>query len=42
MIVQQICPILKTDTLHDLEERIHSIEHQLIVQGTDLALSLKK
>jgi phosphoribosylglycinamide formyltransferase len=41
VIVKEVCPILKTDTLESLEERIHSIEHKLIVQGTDLALMLQ-
>ncbi|KAJ3309693.1 hypothetical protein HDV04_005810 [Boothiomyces sp. JEL0838] len=40
VIVKQICPIEKTDTLNDLEERIHKIEHELIVQGTGLALMM--
>ena len=41
VIVQQICPIHATDKLEDLEDRIHAIEHRLIVQGTELALLLK-
>jgi phosphoribosylglycinamide formyltransferase len=42
VIVQENCPILKTDTLEDLEERIHKIEHKLIVQGTGLALMFQE
>lgn len=40
--MQQTCPIHPSDTLEDLEDRIHAIEHQLIVQGTELALLMKK
>lgn len=42
VIVQESCPIMETDSLADLENRIHSIEHKLIVQGTDLALMLSQ
>ena len=40
VIVKEVCPIKETDKLGDLEERIHEIEHRLIVQGVDLALML--
>jgi phosphoribosylglycinamide formyltransferase len=40
VIVMEKCPITKTDTLEDLEQRIHEIEHRLIVQGTGMALML--
>ncbi|KAI8896010.1 phosphoribosylglycinamide formyltransferase [Globomyces pollinis-pini] len=40
VILEQKCEIKKEDKLEDLEARIHAIEHQLIVQGTSLALML--
>ncbi|CAG8598959.1 16976_t:CDS:1, partial [Acaulospora colombiana] len=32
LLVEEV-PILESDTLDDLEERIHSVEHRLIVKG---------
>jgi phosphoribosylglycinamide formyltransferase len=40
VIIQEIVPILDSDTLDDLEARIHVVEHKLIVQGAALALML--
>ena len=34
----QEVPIESTDTLADLEQRLHTVEHELIVQGTKIAL----
>ncbi len=39
VLIEQACPIYPSDSLMDLEERVHSIEHQLIVQGVRLALN---
>ncbi|KAI9318456.1 phosphoribosylglycinamide formyltransferase [Dichotomocladium elegans] len=33
VILQRQVPIEKSDSLADLEERIHSVEHQIIVEG---------
>ena len=41
VIVKEVCPILESDSLSDLENRMHEIEHRLIVQGVELALMLK-
>ncbi|KAI8336514.1 phosphoribosylglycinamide formyltransferase [Chlamydoabsidia padenii] len=38
VILQQPVPILDTDTLETLEERIHTAEHQIIVQGAQVFL----
>ncbi|KAI8059259.1 phosphoribosylglycinamide formyltransferase [Gongronella butleri] len=38
VILQQPVPIEKTDTLEDLEQRIHKAEHQLIVKGAQVFL----
>ena len=38
VIVQERVEINDQDTLESLEERIHGVEHKLIVQGTELAL----
>ncbi|KAI9261715.1 phosphoribosylglycinamide formyltransferase [Sporodiniella umbellata] len=40
VILQQIVPILPTDTLQDLEERIHVAEHKIIVEGAQAFLDL--
>ncbi|CAO0798442.1 unnamed protein product [Mucor circinelloides] len=43
VILQRNVPIEKEDTLEDLEQRIHSFEHKLIVEGAQVFLdSLKK
>ncbi|KAG2198142.1 hypothetical protein INT47_001540 [Mucor saturninus] len=43
VILQREVPIYETDTLEDLENRIHSFEHQLIVEGAQAFLNeLKK
>ncbi|GAA5810474.1 hypothetical protein MFLAVUS_003895 [Mucor flavus] len=43
VILQREVPIYETDSLEDLETRIHSFEHQLIVEGAQLFLNeLKK
>lgn len=43
VILQREVPIYETDSLQDLEERIHSFEHQLIVEGAQAFLDeLKK
>ncbi|GAN04518.1 phosphoribosylglycinamide formyltransferase [Mucor lusitanicus] len=43
VILQRNVPIEKEDTLEDLEQRIHSVEHKLIVEGAQVFLdSLKK
>ncbi|GAA5798089.1 hypothetical protein HPULCUR_003489 [Helicostylum pulchrum] len=43
VILQREVPINETDSLEDLETRIHSFEHQLIVEGAQLFLNeLKK
>lgn len=43
VILQREVPIYENDTLEDLEKRIHSFEHQLIVEGAQVFLSeLKK
>lgn len=42
VIVQQVCAINQSDSLQDLQDRIHQIEHGLLVQGTELALALKR
>ncbi|KAI8367745.1 phosphoribosylglycinamide formyltransferase [Blakeslea trispora] len=39
VILQQKVPIYETDTLEDLEERIHSFEHKLIVEGAQVFLN---
>ncbi|KAI9103289.1 phosphoribosylglycinamide formyltransferase [Phlyctochytrium arcticum] len=36
VVLQEAVPILKTDTLEDLENRIHSVEHGLIVKGAEV------
>lgn len=33
VILQREIPILETDSLEDLENRIHSVEHEIIVEG---------
>ncbi|KAI7874457.1 phosphoribosylglycinamide formyltransferase [Lichtheimia hyalospora FSU 10163] len=33
VILQREVPILETDALEDLENRIHSVEHEIIVEG---------
>ncbi|KAI9024370.1 phosphoribosylglycinamide formyltransferase [Phycomyces nitens] len=38
VILQREIPILKTDSLEDLEARIHSVEHEIIVQGAQAFL----
>ncbi|KAI9481489.1 MAG: phosphoribosylglycinamide formyltransferase [Benjaminiella poitrasii] len=38
VILQRNVPILETDTLKDLEARIHSYEHKLIVEGAQVFL----
>jgi formyltetrahydrofolate-dependent phosphoribosylglycinamide formyltransferase len=38
VIVQERVDFKEQDTLESLEDRIHSVEHKLIVQGTELAL----
>ncbi|ORX59025.1 phosphoribosylglycinamide formyltransferase [Hesseltinella vesiculosa] len=38
VILQQPVPILDTDTLEDLEDRIHKAEHELIVKGAQVFL----
>lgn len=40
VIVEQVVEIKENDTLQTLEDRIHDVEHTLIVQGTGLALML--
>ncbi|KAG0174769.1 hypothetical protein DFQ28_000325 [Apophysomyces sp. BC1034] len=40
VILQREIPILDTDTLEDLENRIHSVEHEIIVEGTQRFLEL--
>lgn len=43
VILQCPVPIQETDSLQDLEERIHSFEHKLIVEGAQVFLDeLKK
>lgn len=43
VILQREVPIYETDSLEDLENRIHSFEHQLIVEGAQAFLNeLKK
>lgn len=43
VILQRPVPIEETDSLEDLEERIHSFEHKLIVEGAQVFLDeLKK
>lgn len=43
VILQRPVPIQETDSLQDLEERIHSFEHKLIVEGAQVFLDeLKK
>ncbi|KAI8087759.1 phosphoribosylglycinamide formyltransferase [Gilbertella persicaria] len=39
VILQREVPIYDTDSLEDLEERIHSFEHKLIVEGAQLFLN---
>ncbi|OBZ86279.1 Phosphoribosylglycinamide formyltransferase [Choanephora cucurbitarum] len=38
VILQKEVPIYDTDSLEDLEERIHSFEHKLIVEGAQVFL----
>jgi phosphoribosylglycinamide formyltransferase-1 len=38
VIAQEIVPIAKEDTLESLEERIHRVEHRLLVQAIQRAL----
>ncbi|KAI9336745.1 phosphoribosylglycinamide formyltransferase [Obelidium mucronatum] len=40
VIVAEEVPILDTDTLESLEDRIHKVEHEIIVRGTRIALGL--
>ncbi|KAL0074983.1 phosphoribosylglycinamide formyltransferase [Phycomyces blakesleeanus] len=39
VILQREIPILKTDKLEDLEARIHSVEHEIIVEGAQAFLN---
>ncbi|KAL2916313.1 Bifunctional purine biosynthetic protein ADE5,7 [Polyrhizophydium stewartii] len=39
VVVKREVPILKTDTLATLEERMHSVEHELIVEGVRAMLT---
>ncbi|KAF7724315.1 hypothetical protein EC973_001161 [Apophysomyces ossiformis] len=40
VILQREVPILETDTLEDLENRIHTVEHEIIVEGAKHFLEL--
>ncbi|ORY46477.1 Formyltransferase [Rhizoclosmatium globosum] len=40
VILTEEIPILETDTLETLEERMHSVEHGIIVRGTKAALGV--
>lgn len=42
VILQQKVPIEPTDTLEDLEQRIHTAEHKLIVEGAQIFLDILK
>lgn len=42
VILQREVPIEEKDTLEDLEQRIHSFEHQLIVEGAQVFLDSLK
>ncbi|KAG1240657.1 hypothetical protein G6F68_017446 [Rhizopus microsporus] len=42
VILQQKVPIEPTDTLEDLEQRIHTAEHKLIVEGAQIFLEILK
>ncbi|KAI7899843.1 phosphoribosylglycinamide formyltransferase [Cokeromyces recurvatus] len=42
VILQREVPILETDTLEDLEARVHSYEHKLIVEGAQVFLDTLK
>lgn len=39
VIAHEVVPISKEDTLESLEERIHKVEHRLLVQATQQALN---
>ncbi|KAG1468273.1 hypothetical protein G6F56_003930 [Rhizopus delemar] len=42
VILQQVVPIEPTDTLQDLENRIHAAEHKIIVEGAQAFLNILK
>jgi len=42
VVVQQSVPIYTTDSLEELEERIHGVEHEIYVQAIALTLGLDR